>query len=82
MMVTVVVLTTLITPLALRGAFQLNSPEDDADLSDGMDEFPLQLRESSLEGGHRDTMSFARHAPALYDPAIFSKRPPLSNPFP
>ena len=85
MMVTVVVLTTLLTPLALRGAFQLNSHEDDMDISGGMDEFPDQLGESSLEGSHRESgqsMSSVRHAPALYDPAIFSKSPPLSNPFP
>jgi Kef-type K+ transport system membrane component KefB len=34
-MVTVVLLTTLITPLALRGAFQIHCPEDDQDMSGG-----------------------------------------------
>lgn len=35
-MVTVVLLTTLLTPLALRGAFQLKCAEDDEDMSDGL----------------------------------------------
>lgn len=35
-MVTVVLLTTLLTPLALRGAFQLKCAEDDDDMSDGL----------------------------------------------
>jgi Kef-type K+ transport system membrane component KefB len=35
-MVTVVLLTTLLTPLALRGAFQLRCTEDDDDMSDGL----------------------------------------------
>jgi Kef-type K+ transport system membrane component KefB len=37
-MVTVVLLTTLLTPLALRGAFQLRCAEDDEDMSDGIRE--------------------------------------------
>jgi Kef-type K+ transport system membrane component KefB len=35
-MVTVVLLTTLLTPLALRGAFQLKCAEDDEDMSNGI----------------------------------------------
>lgn len=35
LMVAVVLLTTLITPLALRGAFRLRCPEDDEDISGG-----------------------------------------------
>jgi Kef-type K+ transport system membrane component KefB len=35
LMVAVVLLTTLLTPLALRGAFQLRCPEDDEDISGG-----------------------------------------------
>ncbi len=37
-MVTVVLLTTLLTPLALRGAFQLRCAEDDEDMSNGAGE--------------------------------------------
>jgi Kef-type K+ transport system membrane component KefB len=35
-MVTVVLLTTLLTPLALRGAFQIRCAEDDEDMSNGI----------------------------------------------
>lgn len=38
LMVAVVLLTTLLTPLALRGAFHLRCPEDDEDTSGGMPE--------------------------------------------
>ncbi|HEV2322889.1 MAG TPA: cation:proton antiporter [Terracidiphilus sp.] len=38
LMVSVVLLTTLLTPLALRGAFRLRCPEDDEDLSGGVSE--------------------------------------------
>lgn len=38
LMVAVVLLTTLLTPLALRGAFHLRCPEDDEDISGGADE--------------------------------------------
>lgn len=42
-MVTVVLLTTLLTPLALRGAFQLKCAEDDQDMSNGVSD-PLEGR--------------------------------------
>ena len=38
LMVAVVLLTTLLTPLALRGAFHLRCPEDDEDVSGGAEE--------------------------------------------
>ncbi len=38
LMVAVVLLTTLLTPLALRGAFRLHCPEDDQDISGGAEE--------------------------------------------
>lgn len=39
LMVAVVLLTTLLTPLALRGAFHLRCPEDDEDISGGTAEY-------------------------------------------
>jgi len=39
MIVTVVILTTILTPLALRGAFHLKSQEDDPDISGGTSTF-------------------------------------------
>ena len=44
LVVAVVVLTTLITPLALRGAFQLKCPEDNEDSSGGLAETLDSLR--------------------------------------
>jgi Kef-type K+ transport system membrane component KefB len=46
LMVAVVLLTTLLTPLALRGAFHLRCPEDDEDISGGtsVDESPASTR--------------------------------------
>lgn len=40
LMVAVVLLTTLLTPLTLRGAFRLHCPEDDEDLSGGLEDLP------------------------------------------
>ncbi len=83
MMVAIVILTTLLTPLALRGAFQLRSSEDDKDISGGMKEFlessiqePLKIDDE--ESGQ--LMSFAHHDSDLYAPEIFSQSTPLSNP--
>ena len=42
-MVTVVLLTTLLTPLALRGAFNLKCAEDDEDMFDGRS-IPIESR--------------------------------------
>ena len=53
-MVTVVLLTTLLTPLALRGAFQLKCAEDDEDMSGGI-RSPLEGHSSAeltLDGIH------------------------------
>jgi Kef-type K+ transport system membrane component KefB len=47
LMVTVVLLTTLFTPFALRGAFQLHCAEDDDDLSGGLED----LSETLLAAG-------------------------------
>lgn len=43
LMVAVVLLTTLLTPIALRGAFQLHCPEDDEDISGGTAELDMEL---------------------------------------
>ncbi|HZC44166.1 MAG TPA: cation:proton antiporter [Acidobacteriaceae bacterium] len=60
MIVAVVLLTTLLTPLALRGAFHLKCPEDE-DASGGMGEFPNPLQQSRVleieEQGSRQLMS-------------------------
>ncbi|HEX4156010.1 MAG TPA: cation:proton antiporter [Acidobacteriaceae bacterium] len=52
MIVTVVLLTTLVTPLALRGAFHLKCPEDNQDFPGGLNEVldpPPQSRAPDLE---------------------------------
>ena len=60
MIVAVVLLTTLLTPLALRGAFHLKCPEDE-DASGGMGEFPNPLQQTRVleieEQGSRQLMS-------------------------
>ena len=40
LIVGVVLVTTLLTPFALRGAFRLRCPEDDEDLSGGLEDLP------------------------------------------
>lgn len=51
LMVAVVLLTTLLTPLALRGAFHLRCPEDDEDISGGMANFDEGVDSGSLYAG-------------------------------
>ena len=52
-MVTVVLLTTLLTPLAMRGAFQLKCTEDDDDMSDGLhNPTPSWFIDAGLEKNH------------------------------
>jgi Kef-type K+ transport system membrane component KefB len=51
LMVAVVLLTTLVTPFALRAAFHLRCPEDDEDSSGGMN----QITEEFLSDAHSDT---------------------------
>jgi Kef-type K+ transport system membrane component KefB len=46
LMVAVVLLTTLLTPLALRGAFHLHCSDDDEDISGGADEISEQTVQS------------------------------------
>lgn len=83
MIVTVVLLTTLLTPLALRGAFQLKSPEDEEDTSGQIEDYletsqqeqPAEVNDGKL--GH--SMSSV-HGADLYSPIILSKSAPLSNP--
>ncbi|HKO20705.1 MAG TPA: cation:proton antiporter [Acidobacteriaceae bacterium] len=48
LMVTVVLLTTILTPLALRGAFRLRCPEDDDDRSGRVEEWPDLLGAGEL----------------------------------
>jgi len=47
LMVAVVLLTTLITPFALRGAFHLRAPDDDEDLSGGLEDLNNVLSQES-----------------------------------
>ena len=60
-MVAVVILTTVLTPLALRGAFHLKTSEDDNDISGGFEEALDRLsKESPLEISNEESeMSYA-----------------------
>jgi hypothetical protein len=70
MIVAVVLLTTLLTPLALRGAFHLKCPQDDADLSGGMEDF---LQPSSPE------QPFERLEEDLGGPGSSARQAPLAS---
>ncbi len=67
-MVAVVILTTVLTPLALRGAFHLKTSEDDNDISGGFEEALDRLSEESpLEMSNEESeMSYAHPDPDLY----------------
>jgi hypothetical protein len=84
MMVCVVVLTTILTPLALRGAFQLKNPEDDKDISGGTENFlqaPSQSRPKEIDNEESvQLMSTVHHNSEPHAPSIFSKSAPSSLP--
>jgi Kef-type K+ transport system membrane component KefB len=84
MMVTVVVLTTLLTPLVLRGTFQLRSSEDDEDVSSGVADFlessPQELSFETNNGEPSNLMSLDRHDSGLYARATSPTHTQLSNP--
>jgi Kef-type K+ transport system membrane component KefB len=83
-MVTVVVLTTLLTPLALRGAFQLKDPEDDEDISGGMasilEASPHQLHDEIIDERVENLKSSDRSISGLDALGKFSRSTPSSNP--
>jgi Na+:H+ antiporter len=55
LMVTVVLLTTLFTPFALRGAFHLRCADDDEDLSGGLEELTDAFLSVGSTPGHEET---------------------------
>jgi Kef-type K+ transport system membrane component KefB len=74
MIVTVVLLTTLVTPLMLRGAFHLRSAEDDEDITGGLEDyFDSSASEEAFsenENAHTDSSSStysARHDSLPFD---------------
>lgn len=62
LMVAVVLLTTLFTPFAVRGAFHLKCPEDDEDLSGGLEDFSALLPESSQTEVSKSDSTSERHS--------------------
>lgn len=55
MIVAVVLLTTLLTPLTLRAAFQLKCPDDEADTSGGIGEFAATSQQPAVETDPEDS---------------------------
>jgi hypothetical protein len=77
MIVTVVLLTTLLTPLMLRGAFQMKCAEDDEEISGGTEasqEPSLNERSFGEIGGPDSGQSIyaIRHDSATLAPAILT----------
>jgi Kef-type K+ transport system membrane component KefB len=79
MIVAVVLLTTVLTPLALRGAFQLKCAEDDENLPRGREELLDFLSHEASFGDDRPIATHSEHERAIYTPMALVEGTSPSN---